>query len=76
MFDLTNLVMYFNPDANASNFIGIKNKLPKNYKPKIRIVVNRIGSQKKLYNIWLFIILKMIIIIVFFSLIIKYLKKN
>jgi hypothetical protein len=40
MYDLDDLVFYFRWDIDHSSFGGIVDNLPKDYKPKIKIVVN------------------------------------
>ena len=44
LYNLTDRVVVFNYDINSSTFLGIKNNLPKNYKPKIKIEINKIGT--------------------------------
>jgi hypothetical protein len=46
--DLTNRILTFNYDGIFSKFMGIKNNLPKGYKPKIRIRIE--STSKKIPN--------------------------
>jgi len=66
LYNLTDKVVYFNYDLNSSIFKGIKNKLPKNYKPKIKIIVGKIGSISKIdfdENITLIFFLSILIVL-------------
>jgi hypothetical protein len=44
--DLTNRILMYNYDINNSEFVGIINNLPKDYKPKIEIVVTPTSKSK------------------------------
>jgi hypothetical protein len=46
LLDSTNKKLIYNYDTNNSEFIGITNNLPINYKPKIEIIVNPTSKSK------------------------------
>lgn len=46
LVDTTNKKLLYNYDTDKSEFMGIINNLPKDYKPKIEIIVNPISKSK------------------------------
>lgn len=45
LMDLNNKIFIFNYDINKCDYMGIINKLPQNYQPKIKIFINKITKK-------------------------------
>ena len=45
---LSELIFYFNYDNENCNFVKYDNRLPMNYKPKIKVFINKISKSKKI----------------------------
>jgi len=45
---LSELIFYFNYDNENCNFVKYDNKLPNNYKPKIKVFINKISKSEKI----------------------------
>ena len=67
MYNLTDKIVVFNYDANSSQFLGIKNNLPRNYKPKIKIEINEIGTRQSIPNLFIYELILILIILVVYT---------